>query len=131
MRMTGTFFLFSASRLSPPTAGLPRKTLTRSHRVRSVCSLRSYFVLCPIKPPPPRRAFARALFPPALRPQKSQDTLRLGVGPVGVSGYILALMILAIYVPGAPYMYMNMVGNRRSAFKKRNAAAAEAAKKAA
>lgn len=57
--------------------------------------------------------------------------MRLAVGPVAVSGYILALIILAIYVPGAPYMYMNMVGNRRSAFKKRNAAAAEAAKKSA
>lgn len=64
-------------------------------------------------------------------PQKSQDTLRLAVGPVGVSGYILAVLILAIYVPGAPYMYMNMVGNRRAAFKKRNAAAAEASKKSA
>eukprot|EP00752_Nemacystus_decipiens_P017800 g15959.t1 len=63
--------------------------------------------------------------------KKSQDTLRLGVGSVGASGYILALIILAIYVPGAPYMYMNMVANRRSAFKKRNTAAAEAAKKAA
>lgn len=69
--------------------------------------------------------------PPYFIPQKSQDTLRLGVGSVGVSGYILALVILAIYVPGAPYMYMNMVGNRRSAFKKRNTAAAEASKKAA
>lgn len=68
---------------------------------------------------------------PRLSPQNSQDTLRLGVGSVGVSGYILALIILAIYVPGAPYMYMNMVGNRRAAFRKRNAAAAEASKKSA
>ncbi|CAM9730549.1 unnamed protein product [Hapterophycus canaliculatus] len=39
----------------------------------------------------------------------------------------MALVLLAIYVPGGPYMYMNMVGNRRSAFKKRNAAATKTA----
>lgn len=43
------------------------------------------------------------------------------IGPVHVSGYVVALVILAVYIPGGPYMYMNMVGNRRSAFKKRDA----------
>lgn len=66
---------------------------------------------------PPRRDTSCLL--PTL--QKSQDTLRLAVGPVAISGYVLALVILVIYVPGGPFMYMNMVGNRRSAFKKRNA----------
>lgn len=102
--------------------------------------LRSYFFLGSknvlekkqMTPVSPRRYPCPYPFmPPPPRPQKSQDTLRLAVGPVGISGYMLALIILAIYVPGAPYMYMNMVGNRQSAFKKRNAAAAEAAKKAA
>ncbi|CAM9677997.1 unnamed protein product [Ectocarpus fasciculatus] len=59
--------------------------------------------------------------------KNAQDTLRLGVGPVSVSGYIVTLALLAVYVPGGPYMYMNMVGNRRSAFKKRNAAASKKA----
>jgi hypothetical protein len=30
-------------------------------------------------------------------------------------------VILVLYVPGSPFMIMNMVGNRKSAFKKRNA----------
>lgn len=53
--------------------------------------------------------------------------MRLGVGSIGISGYMLALLILAIYVPGAPFMYMNMVGNRRSAFKKRAASSKKVA----
>ncbi|CAM9642812.1 unnamed protein product [Pylaiella littoralis] len=57
----------------------------------------------------------------------SKDTMRLGVGSIGISGYMLALLILAIYVPGAPFMYMNMVGNRRSAFKKRAASSKKVA----
>lgn len=61
------------------------------------------------------------------RSQNAQDTLRLGVGPISVSGYIVTLALLAVYVPGGPYMYMNMVGNRRSAFKKRNAGASKKA----
>ena len=31
----------------------------------------------------------------------------------------LMQFIVALYVPGSPFMYMNMVGNRKSAFKKR------------
>jgi len=29
------------------------------------------------------------------------------------------LAVIAVYVPGGPFMYLNMVGNRKSAFKKR------------
>ncbi|CAM9811614.1 unnamed protein product [Ascophyllum nodosum] len=51
----------------------------------------------------------------------SQDSLSLDVGPVRVSGYLVAIALLVVYVPVGPFMYMNMVGNRRSAFKKRQA----------
>ena len=32
---------------------------------------------------------------------------------------LLLKIIMAFYVPGSPFLYMNMVGNRKSAFKKR------------
>lgn len=32
---------------------------------------------------------------------------------------LMVKLSLAAYVPGSPFMYMNMVGNRKAAFKKR------------
>jgi len=38
---------------------------------------------------------------------------------LGGFGPLLVKFILALYVPASPFMYMNMVGNRKGAFKKR------------
>ncbi|CAN0493919.1 unnamed protein product, partial [Laminaria digitata] len=40
-----------------------------------------------------------------------------------IPAYWLAVAILCIYIPGSPFMYVNMVANRKNAFKKRNAGA--------
>lgn len=66
----------------------------------------------------------------ALPTLKDSSAISLSVGPVTVSGYMVALAILAVYVPGAPFMYMNMVSNRKSAFKKRNAGVGDSKKTA-
>lgn len=55
--------------------------------------------------------------------QASQDSLAISVGPVTISWYLVSIVVLVVYVPGGPFMFMNMVGNRRSAFKKRKAGA--------
>ena len=39
--------------------------------------------------------------------------------PLGGALPMLVKGILVLYVPASPFMYMNMVGNRKSAFKKR------------
>lgn len=70
------------------------------------------------------------LLPPPSSPPQDSSAISLSVGPVTVSGYMVALAILAVYVPGAPFMYMNMVSNRKSAFKKRNAGVGDSKKTA-
>lgn len=60
--------------------------------------------------------------------KSTEEPLSLGLGPLRISAYMVAIAVIAVYVPGAPFMYYNMVGNRRSAFKKRSI---EAARKAA
>jgi len=46
----------------------------------------------------------------------SDPAFKVAFGGVAV---VLVKVLLASYVPGAPFMYMNMVKNRKSAFKKR------------
>lgn len=71
-------------------------------------------------PPSPGLNFDLA----ALRPALGQESKGMRIG------YGIALSILAVYIPGSPFMYMNMVSNRKSAFKKRSLGV-EGAKKAA
>lgn len=68
----------------------------------------------------PFRCVSRDMSYPGV--QASKDSMKLSIGPLEISGYAMALLVMAVYVPGSPYMYMNMVSNRRGAFKKRKAA---------
>eukprot|EP00611_Tribonema_gayanum_P022001 TRINITY_DN433_c0_g2_i5.p1 TRINITY_DN433_c0_g2~~TRINITY_DN433_c0_g2_i5.p1 ORF type:complete len:194 (-),score=38.54 TRINITY_DN433_c0_g2_i5:84-665(-) len=47
-------------------------------------------------------------------------------GGISISMYHMALLVLATYVPGAPFMYSHMVTTRRKQFKRRKAASKKA-----
>lgn len=54
-----------------------------------------------------------------LYPTGITGELGTAFGALGCGVSPLIKIIMVFYIPGAPFMYMNMVGNRKSAFKKR------------
>ncbi|CAM9353587.1 unnamed protein product [Choristocarpus tenellus] len=51
---------------------------------------------------------------------KESTALSVELGPLTLTAYTLAIAILVTYIPGGPYMYVNMSKNRKVAFRKRS-----------